>query len=193
MRWGLARERWRAGKARSRPRSPRPAAGAADARLDAVITTAAMDEVGKSAWCREHGVFRADLDTWRATATAALGVAKATRASASGSVQDRQRIKELERNLLRKDRALAETAALLVLSKKVGAIFNTGEGAWSPSTIAQPWPSTSTRRMRPARVCILPAKSPGSTCAPCNAGSLHPVWWRVTDGRVRSIRHRVMH
>ena len=38
-----------------------------------------------------------------------------------------QRIKELERDLLRKDRALAETAALLVLSKKVAAIFNKGE------------------------------------------------------------------
>jgi len=51
----------------------------ADARLDAVITTAAMDEVGKSAWCREHGVFRADLDAWRATATAALGASKTIR------------------------------------------------------------------------------------------------------------------
>ena len=39
----------------------------------------------------------------------------------------RKRIKELERALLRKDRALAETAALLVLSKKVQAIFNKGE------------------------------------------------------------------
>ncbi len=37
------------------------------------------------------------------------------------------RIKELERELRRKDRALAETAALLVLSKKVAAIFSTGE------------------------------------------------------------------
>ena len=43
--------------------------------------------------------------------------------------QDRRRIKELERELHRKDRALAETAALLVLSKKVAAIFNTGEDA----------------------------------------------------------------
>jgi transposase len=101
----------------------------ADARLDAVITTAAMDEVSKGAWCREHGVFRADLDAWRATATTALGGSKTIRTSAPGSMQDRQRIKELERNLLRKDRALAETAALLVLSKKVGAIFNTGEDA----------------------------------------------------------------
>ena len=40
---------------------------------------------------------------------------------------DKKRIKELERELLRKDRALAETAALLVLSKKVAAIFNKGE------------------------------------------------------------------
>jgi len=35
----------------------------------------------------------------------------------------------LERELLRKDRALAETAALLVLSKKVTAIFSRGEDA----------------------------------------------------------------
>ena len=40
-----------------------------------------------------------------------------------------KRIKELERDLLRKDRALAETAALLVLSKKVAAIYNKGEDA----------------------------------------------------------------
>ena len=46
---------------------------------------------------------------------------------ASGSRLGRKRIKELERDLLRKDRALAETAALLVLSKKVQAIFNKGE------------------------------------------------------------------
>ena len=39
------------------------------------------------------------------------------------------RDRDLERELLRKDRALAETAALLVLSKKVAAIYNKGEGA----------------------------------------------------------------
>ena len=44
-----------------------------------------------------------------------------------GTRQDRKRIKELERELLRKDRALAETAALLVLSKKVSAILHRGE------------------------------------------------------------------
>ena len=99
----------------------------ADARLDAVITTAAMDAVGKSAWCREHGVFTTELDRWRTAAIAALEGAVRTRTATPSSRQDHLRIKELERNLLRKDRALAETAALLVLSKKVAAIFHKGE------------------------------------------------------------------
>jgi transposase-like protein len=32
------------------------------ARLHAVITTAAMDEATRSAWCREHGLYPAELD-----------------------------------------------------------------------------------------------------------------------------------
>ena len=51
------------------------------------------------------------------------------RASPQATKADRKRIKDLERELLRKDRALAETAALLVLSKKVAAIYNKGEDA----------------------------------------------------------------
>ena len=59
--------------------------------------------------------------------TTALADPQDARASPQVTRADRKRIKELERELLRKDRALAETAALLVLSKKVSAIFNTGE------------------------------------------------------------------
>ena len=92
-----------------------------------MITTAALDEAGKSAWCREHGVYPAELDKWHASATAALAEPEEARASPQATRQDKKRIKELERDLLRKDRALAETAALLVLSKKVAAIFNKGE------------------------------------------------------------------
>ena len=60
--------------------------------------------------------------------SAALAAPEEARASPQATRQDRKRIKELERELLRKDRARAETAALLVLSKKVQAIFNMGEG-----------------------------------------------------------------
>lgn len=117
-------ERWRE-DAQSRPARGR--AWTAGARLEAVITTAAMGEAGKSAWCREHGVYRAELDKWRASATAALADPEEARASPQATRADRKRIKELERDLQRKERALAETAALLVLSKKVAAIFNKGE------------------------------------------------------------------
>ena len=118
-------ERWRE-DAQSRPARGR--AWTAGARLEAVITTAAMNEAAKSAWCREHGVYPAELDKWRANATAALAEPEEARASPQATRQDRKRIKELERDLRRKDRALAETAALLVLSKKVEAIFNRDKG-----------------------------------------------------------------
>lgn len=117
-------ERWRE-DAQSRPALGR--AWTAAARLEAVITVAALDEAGKNAWCREHGVFPAELDKWRMSATTALAEPEDVRASSQATRQDKKRIKELERELLRKDRALAETAALLVLSKKVAAIFNKGE------------------------------------------------------------------
>ena len=117
-------ERWRE-DAQSRPARGR--AWTAGARLEAVITTAALSEADKSAWCRGHGVYPAELDKWRASATAALAEPEEARASPQATRADRKRIKELERDLLRKDRALAETAALLVLSKKVAAIFNKGE------------------------------------------------------------------
>jgi len=96
-------------------------------RLEAVVTTAAMNEAELSAWCRSHGVYPQDLAKWRASATTALAAPEELRASPQATRADRKRIKELERELLRKDRALAETAALLVLSKKVQAIFSRGE------------------------------------------------------------------
>jgi putative transposase len=40
--------------------------------LEAVIVTAALDETGKSAWCREHGVYPDELLKWRTSATTAL-------------------------------------------------------------------------------------------------------------------------
>ena len=81
-----------------------------------MITTAAMNEAAKSAWYREYGVYPAELDKWRAICTTALADPEDARASPQATRASAKRIKELGRELLRKDRALAETAALLVLS-----------------------------------------------------------------------------
>jgi len=98
----------------------------AAARLEAVIATAALDAAARAAWCREHGVYAVQLEQWRDHATQALAEPEQVRASPQQTQQDRRRIKELEREVRRKDRALAETAALLVLSKTVEAIFHKG-------------------------------------------------------------------
>ena len=117
-------QRWLS-EALSRPARER--AWTAAARLEAVITTAAMDEASQSAWCRHNGVYPQQLQQWRQSAVQALGEPEEARASPQQTKQDRRRIRELEREVRRKDKALAETAALLVLSKKVSAIFNKGE------------------------------------------------------------------
>ena len=102
-------------------------------RMEALIATASMSEADRSAWCREHGVYPSELDTWGHNATVALagpnepGAARANPQAREATRADKKRIKALERELLRKDRALAETAALLVLSKKVAAIYNKAE------------------------------------------------------------------
>ncbi len=96
------------------------------ARLQAVIATAAMDEAQRNAWCREQGIFPSDLQQWRESATAALSQPEEARATPQETRQDRRRIKELEKDLRRKEKALAETTALLVLSKKLEAIFPPG-------------------------------------------------------------------
>jgi len=91
-----------------------------------VIATAGLNETERSAWCREHGVFPTALDAWKRDAIGGLGEPAGDSVAAK---QEQRRIKELERELRRKDKALAETAALLVLSKKLQAIFHQGEDA----------------------------------------------------------------
>lgn len=88
-----------------------------------------MDEASRNAWCREKGIYPQELELWRETATHSLENPE----EASQKVQrvtqaTRRRIKELERDLRRKEKALAETTALLVLQKKLDAIFHPDGG-----------------------------------------------------------------
>ena len=119
-------QRWRADALANGSGAGTPRWTAA-ARLQAVIVTAAMDEATRSAWCREQGLYPAELDAWKRDAIAGLGEPRAS--SAAEAREDRRRVKELERELHRKDKALAETAALLVLAKKLRAVFHNDEDA----------------------------------------------------------------
>ena len=45
-----------------------------------MIVTAAMDEATPSAWCREQGLYPAELDAWKRDAIAGLGEPQAASA-----------------------------------------------------------------------------------------------------------------
>ncbi|HEX4449467.1 MAG TPA: hypothetical protein VH143_01300 [Kofleriaceae bacterium] len=70
---------------------------------------------------RRRGVHREQLDAWRTAVAEAFAQPTASRRSPDG-----KRIRQLEREVARKDKALAETAALLVLQKKVQLLFPDG-------------------------------------------------------------------
>ncbi len=45
-----------------------------------MITAAAMDEAARSAWCREQGLYPAELEAWKRDAIAGLGEPRAASA-----------------------------------------------------------------------------------------------------------------
>lgn len=94
-------------------------------KLRVVREAHGLSDSALGALLRREGLHEAQLTAWRAAAEAAL--AEPTRGRATPSVET-QRIAALERELRRKDRALAETAALLVLKKKLEAIWGDADG-----------------------------------------------------------------
>jgi hypothetical protein len=93
-----------------------------------VLTEAmGLSESDLGALLRREGLHETQLSEWRRSAEAALGEGDIRRGrtklsseaiEASEAIRSAARIKELEREVRRKDKALAETAALLVLKKK---------------------------------------------------------------------------
>lgn len=72
------------------------------------------EEIG--ALIRREGILLADLEEWRRLGDAEDVERPLTR-------EEKQRVKKLEKELRRKDKALAEAAALLVLQKKLRTIL----------------------------------------------------------------------
>ena len=92
-----------------------------------MVQTGLMNEVERSTWCREHGIYPEQLDAWK-QAFESMETEQAPVSRAESTVL-RKRMKALEKELLRKELALAEAAALLTLSKKAQAIWGNGEDA----------------------------------------------------------------
>jgi hypothetical protein len=89
-----------------------------------------LNETELAEYCRSRGLYPEQIRAWRAACEQANDWAQASERERHETHRDSaRRMKALERELRRKERALAEAAALLTLSKKARAIWGEDEDA----------------------------------------------------------------
>ena len=97
-------------------------------KFTAVLETANLSEIEFSEYCRERGIYPEQVKEWREACIKANDNIKVIQENASKQLREERKAKEkLEKELARKEKALAETAALLVLRKKANAIWGTDD------------------------------------------------------------------
>lgn len=95
------------------PKSPQE--WSSEEKLEALLETSKLSDEELGKYLRRRGLHAAQLEEWRAQAQEGLTPSKSQGAS--------RRIRKLEREVQRKDKALAEAAALLVLQKKLQVLW----------------------------------------------------------------------
>ena|SRR5690606_11025789 len=80
-------------------------------KLELLIKCGSLDNEAVSQVCREHGIYPHHLDEWKKEFTT-------PKENKSDLPRLKRELKALKKELNRKDKALSETAALLVLQKK---------------------------------------------------------------------------
>lgn len=100
----------------------------APTKFAVVVETVAMTETDLAQYCRSKGLYPEQVKAWRETAIASQDDSRQAAAISQQEGRDyRKQIKRLETDLARKEKALAEAAALLILQKKMRALWEGGE------------------------------------------------------------------
>lgn len=97
-------------------------------RFQHLITTATLDETALGVYCREHGLYSFQLTQWKDEFMSKNEERKSVQGPTAAEFKALQAENALlKKELRRKDSALAETAALLVLKKKVNMLLGMDE------------------------------------------------------------------
>ena len=91
----------------------------AEEKLEAMLEAAKLPEKELGAFLRREGLHEAQLEEWRKAALEALRSSRKKRKSSP----EAKRVRELEKDLRRKEKALAEVTALLALKKKLNLLL----------------------------------------------------------------------
>jgi transposase-like protein len=89
-------------------------------KLRALQETYSLDDEALNTWCRENGIFPHHLQEWKKQFCA-----EPLRPKENSVLKDENH--RLKKALARKEKALAEAAALLILQKKFQALWEDGE------------------------------------------------------------------
>jgi len=96
-------------------------------KFTVVLETAGLNATELGGYCRERGLYPEQVDRWRKAAQDANAQPLLTMADQKDlqkrHQEDQREIKRLQQELRRKDKALAEAAALLIASKKIQAYW----------------------------------------------------------------------
>lgn len=105
------------------PKSPK--SWSAEEKYRVVLEASTIADADLGEFLRKRGLHAAQLEEWRRVAAEAAKAALSpgNKPSRGQAKADSRRIRELERELLRKDRALAELAALVALKKKLELLW----------------------------------------------------------------------
>lgn len=96
----------------------------AQTKLTVVAETFSMTENELGQYCRQKGLYPEQIHQWRSDCMNGFTSTKEQAAQVKKQAQaDKQEIKSLKKELRHKEKALAETAALLVLRKKLKAFY----------------------------------------------------------------------
>ena len=107
----------------------RPQDWTAEEKYAVMVEAASLPDEELGALLREKGLHQANLRQWRQEML--KGLEKPRGRSSKNSAETR-RIRELERELTRKEKALAEAAALLILKKKARALWGDEDDTTPP-------------------------------------------------------------
>lgn len=93
-----------------------------------VMETYSLNEADLAEYCRKKGLYKEQIEAWRNVCLGANGrEANQTKQLNQELKEEKKRAKSLEKDLLKKEKALAEAAAILLLRKKAQAIWGDQE------------------------------------------------------------------
>ena len=97
-------------------------------KFQAVLETSSLSELETSKYCRKKGIHLQELKSWiKQCQYANAKKLEDPKELKNNLNSEKQKNKELQKELRHKEKALAETAALLVLRKKANAIWGDQE------------------------------------------------------------------